>query len=151
MDIPAHGDAQAGAGPPARLLRQLQGDLIESHHIVLADGPRVLLAQDAVELDAVQGGERGRRVGRWVREFFIVVGDEPLGQVGIGARAGGDPRQGELVNEAALHRAVEPLTAAAGLGRVGADVLDTEVGEGAADLGRMGPVDGAAGGGRRPS
>ena len=67
MDIPTHGDAEARAGPPARLLGQLQGDLIESHHIVLADGPRVLLAQDAVELDAVQGNECGGGVGRRVR------------------------------------------------------------------------------------
>jgi hypothetical protein len=56
-----------------------------------------------------------------------------------------DPRQVEFVDEAPLDGPVEPLTAAAGLGRVGADVLDAEVGEGAADLGRMGPVDGAAG------
>ena len=88
MDIPAHGDAEARAGAPARLLGQLQGDLIEGHHIVLADGPRILLAQDAVELDAVQGDEGRRRIGRRVRELLVVVGDEPRRQVGIGARRG---------------------------------------------------------------
>jgi len=135
MDIPTHGDAEARAGPPARLLGQLQGNLIKSHHIVLADGPRVLLAQDAVELDAVQGNECGGGVGRRVRELLVVIGDELFRQVGIGPAAGGDPRQVEFVDEAPLDGPVEPLTAAAGLGRVGADVLDAEVGEGAADLG----------------
>ena len=59
MDIPTHGNAEASAGPPARLLGQLQGDLLEGHHIVLADRPRVLLAQDAVEVHAMQGNECG--------------------------------------------------------------------------------------------
>jgi hypothetical protein len=59
MDIPAHGDAQASAGAPARLLGQLHGDLLEGDHIVLADGARLLRAEDAVKIHPLQGDERG--------------------------------------------------------------------------------------------
>ena len=128
MDIPTHGDAEAGAGPPARLLAQLQSDLSKRHHIVLADRAHLLLAQDAVELDAMQRDERRRGVDRGVRELLVVVGDESFRQIGIGPAASGDPRPVEFVDEAPLDGPVEPLTAAPGLRRVGADVLDAEVG-----------------------
>ena len=130
VDIPAHGDAEAGAGAPARLLGQLERDLLEGDHIVLADRARFLLAQDAVEVYVMQGDERGGGIGWRVRELLVVVREEPLRQVGIGAGAGGDSRQVEFVDEAPLHGAVEAFTAAPGLRRVGADVLDAEVGEG---------------------
>src|SRR5207247_1960152 len=56
-----------------------------------------------------------------------------------------DTRQVELVDEAPLHGAVEALAAAPGLGGVGADVLDAEVLEGAADLGAVRAIDRASG------
>jgi hypothetical protein len=42
------------------------------------------MAQDAVEIDAVQGDEAGRRVQGRVGELRGVVGHEPFGEIGVG-------------------------------------------------------------------
>ena len=63
-----------------------------------------------------------------------------VGQVGVCDEAVGgfdrcDPRQRQFLDEAVLEGAEGALGAAAGLGRIGSDVLDAELMEGAADLG----------------
>jgi hypothetical protein len=63
VEVAANGHAEAGTGPPARLLGQLEGHALEDHDIVLADGALLLLTQDRVEIDAVQRHEGGGRVG----------------------------------------------------------------------------------------
>lgn len=65
-----------------------------------------------------------------MRELGIVVQDELLDEIGVGGGARGDAGEGQLVDQTALDGAVEALTAAARLGRVGADVLDAEALEG---------------------
>ena len=59
-----------------------------------------------------------------------------------------DPGHAELVDEAALERAVQPLDAAPGLGGVARDVLDAQAGEDPADHGEVGAIHPAAGRGR---
>jgi len=127
------------------LLGQLQGDVVQGDDIVFAHGALFLFAEDGVQIHAVQGHEGARGIGGRPRELVIVVGDEPLGQVGIGGGQGGDPREVEFVDEAPLHGPIEALAAAAGLRGIGADVLDTEAVERPADLGAMGAIHGAAG------
>src|SRR5207245_1872200 len=83
----------------------------------------------------VEGDEGGGGVGRRVGELFVVGGDEVFAQIDVGGVGGGEGIQLQLVDDAALQGAVEALAAAAGLGRVGRDVLDAELREGAADLG----------------
>ncbi len=85
MDIPADGHAEPRTRAPARLLRDLQGHLIEGDHVVLAHRALGMLAEDAIEIDAVQGDKGARGVGGRVGELLVVVGDEPLGQVGMAA------------------------------------------------------------------
>jgi len=53
----------------------------------------------------------------------------------------GNPGRAQLVDEAILKRAVEPLAAAARLRRVGGNVLDAQLRQGSADLGEAGLVD----------
>src|SRR5262245_17841332 len=79
VHIATHRNGQARAGASARLLGELQGDLVKSDDVVLADRARFFVAQDAVEIDAVQGPERRRRVGGSVSELVVGVGQEALG------------------------------------------------------------------------
>ena len=145
VDIAPDGDAPAGPAGPAGLLGQLQGEVVQGDHIVFAHGALVLLAEDGVEVHAVQGHEGARGVGGGPRELLVVVGEKALHQVGIGGGERGDAREVQLVDEAPLHRAVEALAAAAGLRGIGPDVLDAEAVEGPADLRAVGAINGAAG------
>src|SRR5262249_60303323 len=63
VEMPADRHAEAGTGPPARLLGQLEGHAVEDHDIVLADGTLLLLTQDRVEIDAVERHEGAGGVG----------------------------------------------------------------------------------------
>jgi hypothetical protein len=76
VHVAPHGHAQSGAGAPARLLAQLQGDVIEDHDIVPSDGALLEVTDDRVELDPVQGHEGRRGIRRRVRELRVVLGDE---------------------------------------------------------------------------
>jgi hypothetical protein len=69
-------------------------------------------------------------------------------QVVVGRRGGRDARPPEIVDDAVLPGAVHALAAAPGLRRVRADVLGSQAGQGAADGGEAGAIDGAAGVGR---
>ena len=145
-EVAAHPDAEPGAAAPPGLLGQLQGQALEAHDIVPADDPLVLLGQDVIEVDGVAEGHEGAgRIGRGAGELGVVVGDEVLAQIGVGRLERGDAGQAELVDEAALQGAIEPLDAAAGLGGVARDVLDAQAGEGPADHGETGAIDRAAG------
>ena len=148
IEMPADGDPSPGPGWPARLLRQLQADGVEAHGVVGGDDPLIFLAQDLVEIDIAERHEGGRRIGGRVAEPRVVVGHEPLAQIGIGGLERGDAGQAQFIDEPVLQRAIEPLAAAAGLGRVGADMLDPQVRERPADVREAGAVDRAPGLGR---
>jgi hypothetical protein len=70
----------------------------------------------------------------------VDLGDEP-----VRFFHGGDPGQLELLDQAVLEGGESALRAAPGLGRVGRDVLDAELGQRPADLGRVVLVDLGAG------
>lgn len=74
VNVAAHGDAQPGAGPPARLLGHLQRQVGQGDDVVLADGPLLELAEDRVEIGAVERHEGAGRVGGRVRELVVVIG-----------------------------------------------------------------------------
>lgn len=63
VEVATDGHAEAGTGPPARLLGHLEAHALDDHDIVLADGTLLLLTQDRVEIDAVERHEGGGRVG----------------------------------------------------------------------------------------
>ena len=91
-----------------------------------------------MERDKGRGG-----VGRRVRELLVVVGDEAFEEIRVGRRHRPDTGQRQLVDEPALHRAVQPLAAPASLGRVGGNVLDAELRPRAPDLRQPRAVDAA--------
>jgi len=134
-------DGQPGAGGPARLLGQLEPDPVEDDGVVLAHRPRLFLAEDRLEIHRAEGHEGAGGFARRVRKGRVVVPNEAIAQIPVGAGDGGDRGDAQLVDEAILERAVEALDAAACLGRVGGDVLDAEPREGAADLGELLTVD----------
>jgi len=51
VEVAAHDDAQAGAGRTPRLLGELEGQALETHHVVLADDARRLFAEELIEID----------------------------------------------------------------------------------------------------
>src|SRR5206468_7669734 len=63
-------------------------------------------------------------------EFGIEAGQELLAQIAMGGGHGGDARQPEFVDETVLPRAVDPLAAAARLGRVAGGCARSRAGRG---------------------
>ena len=124
--VPAHEEAPPGIGRLPGLFADLQADAVEGHGVIGRHRTLFLFAEDLVEIDGAEGHEG---IGRGPREGGVVVGDEALAQVGVGGVDGGDAGEAQFVDEAILQGAVEALAAAAGLGGVGADVLDAEPGE----------------------
>jgi hypothetical protein len=61
------------------------------------------------------------------RELAVVLGHEHVPQVAVRALDGADAVRLELFDQAILQGAVDAFAAAAGLGGVGQDVLDTEL------------------------
>ena len=103
VEMPTDGHAEAGTGPPARLLGQLEGHALEDHDIVLADGALLLLTQDRVEIDAVEGHEGAGGIGGGVRELGVVVRrDTGRGNVRVQRRSrkNQDSREGESPDRA---------------------------------------------------
>jgi hypothetical protein len=147
-EMPTRDDAQAGAGRSAGLFGELEAGAGEGDGVVLADRARFFFAQDLIEVDGAERNERRGRVRRRSREEAVVLGDEVVAQIGVGGVERRDAGAPQLIDETILQRAIEALAAAAGLRRVGADVRDTEPGEGAAEVGEMVALDGAARGGR---
>ena len=69
----------------------------------------------------------------------IDVADESVGRLDVGYAS-----KLELLGQPVLQRLEHPLGAASSLGRIGADMLDSELLERPSDLGRMTPIDLAA-------
>ena len=110
-EMAPHDDPHAGAAAAPRLLRELQGHLLEHDDVVLPHGALLFMAEDAVEVDAVERDESAGGVGRRPRELVVVVGQEALAEVGIGGGHRGDTGPMELVEEPALQGSIEPLAA----------------------------------------
>src|SRR4029453_18063784 len=99
------------------------------------DAARVPTAQAVHEIAGrpLPGG-RGLRRGLGK---VTVVGREVGGQEGLGPRAGLDPAEAELGDEAVLEGGPQAFDATLGLGRVRGDVADPEVPQDLAELGGM--------------
>jgi hypothetical protein len=145
IEMAAHDDARSCARRAPGLFGELQGDALEADDIVVTDDALVLLAQDAVEIDGADRHKGGSGIGGCAREASVVVGNEMLGEIGVGCLGGVDPGVTQFVHEAILQGAVETFAAAAGLWGVRANVLDAERLKRAAELRGLGPIDGAAG------
>src|SRR5437868_6339214 len=78
-------------------------------------------------------------------ELEVVAGHEALRQIPVRTFHGTDPGHLELLDQPVLERAVDAFAAATRLRRVGEDVLDAQLVEGAAYLGAASPVGGLAG------
>lgn len=112
----ADGDAQARAGAAAGLFRDLEGDPIEPHDVILAHGALFFMAENLVEVHRAQRHEGAGGIGRGSGEGFVIRLDEVLAEIRVGGRKRGDACHAEFIDEAVLEGAVEALTAAAGLG-----------------------------------
>ncbi len=132
--MPPDEHPQPGAGPTARLLGELQGHLLEHDDVVLAHRALLLMAEDALQVDALKGDEGAGGVRRRSGELLVVGGDEVRGEVGVGGGERGDAGAVEFVDESALEGPIEALTAPPPLGRIRGDMLDAEVRQGAAHL-----------------
>src|SRR5215470_5218990 len=134
IEMTSHEDVQPGTGAAARLLGELERDALGRDHVVAADDALVFDAENALEVDAARGDKGRGGIRRRTAELGVERREEVLAQVAIGRGDGGDAGDAPLVDEAILQRAIDPLTAAAGSGRVGENVLDAEPREGPAHL-----------------
>ena len=133
-EMPAHDNAEGRAAPPAALLVDLQDHAVEAHGVVAGDDPLLFVTEDLIEIDAADGHKRAGGICRRTAKGGVVVREEALAQILVGGGHRADLGHSELVDEAALQRAVGPLAPAAGLRREPDDVLDAELGQRAADL-----------------
>src|SRR5262249_61682931 len=77
-------DAQPGAGPPAGLLGELQGDPVGRDDVVAAHHPLLLDAQDLVEVGCAEGNEGGGGIGGGPAKLGVEGGQEAVAQVAVG-------------------------------------------------------------------
>ena len=116
------------------------GDLEDApfvaHGVVAGDRALCAATEDVVDLAGVFEGHEGAvfEFGRG-GEAAVVVGQVGVCDEAVGGFDRRDPRQRQFLDEAVLEGAEGALGASAGLGRIGSDVLDAELMEGAADLG----------------
>src|SRR5262249_12085393 len=134
VGMSSYNDMPAGAARPAGWFSQLQVDAVEDHDIVLPHDARLFFAEDLVQVDRPEWDERWRGVGGRARKRGVVRRDELGLQIGVGRLQGVDPRAPQLVDEAILQGAIEPLAPPARLRRIGADVRDAQPGQRAPDV-----------------
>jgi hypothetical protein len=145
--MPANGDAEAGAGAAPGLFGDLQGEAVEDHDVVLADGALLFVTEDVLEVCGAEGDEGAGGVAGGVGELRVVVSDEPIAHVGVGRRDRRDARHAQLVDEPTLQGAVQALAAAARLGGIAGNVFDAEAAQRPPQLRGAREIDLAAGGG----
>jgi hypothetical protein len=122
----AHGHSRAGARSTTRLRPNLQDAAVQADGVVARYHARFFVTQDPVEIRLAQGHEGTRRIARGPREHGVVLRDELIREIPVGRLERGNGGHTELVREPILERAIEPLTAAARLRRIGRDVLDAQ-------------------------
>ena len=130
---------------PVRVLRDLQGRALRPHRIVLGHGPFVCTHRISARGVPTHGMKAVPvSVARTITRA-LCWGLNGFGQIPVGGRDGGDPGQGQLLGQAVLQGAEGALGTAARLGRVGRDVADAELRQGAGDLRQPDLVDPPAG------
>lgn len=98
---------QPGTGAAPGLLGDLQPDTFQDHGVVFGDLTGLLVTEDVLERRPSGGDEGHCSVGRRPGELGIVVGQEALLDVTIGALEGTHARQAQLVDQAILQGAVD--------------------------------------------
>ena len=87
---------------PVRVLRNLQGQALIPHRIVLGHDPLVLHTQNLGEMRADPRDEGGARFGRPHHKPLVMLGEELLGQVPVGRRPLRNPGQGQFFGQSVL-------------------------------------------------
>ncbi len=123
--------------------RDRQHQAFVAHGIVVGDGALLLHAEDVVE-GTGEGHEGGALGFRRHREAGVVAWQVELLEEAVGLGHVGDAGEPELLGQALLQGGEHAFRAPPCLGRVGRDQLDAELGQGAAELGRIVLVDRAA-------
>ena len=140
IEMRMHLDAQAGIAAAARPGLKLEDAAVELHGVIVLDGALVLEGADAVEVSLGRGRPPGRlRVRRGLREAGIVAWEKSV-EDALGLREGTRLGEPELDDEAILQGAKEPLDPSLRLRGVRADPADTELLEGAPNLGGLRPA-----------
>src|SRR5665213_2016782 len=133
---------------PQRARRDLQTERAPFDGVVVADLAGLLDTEDLAPGTGRVGNEAGAGLLGGDGELRVVGGDVGLGEPAVGGLDPGDPGELQFLRQPVLQGAEGALRAAARFGRVGGDMLDAELPEGAADLGWVALVDLAAGRGR---
>jgi hypothetical protein len=106
----------------------------EGDGVIGSDDALVVQAEAAIEIEAArQTAKVACGLGGRPGKALVVVGAEP-GEYGVGVRDGGGLGQTKFADETILASAPDALDAALGLGRVGGDLRDAELLEGASEL-----------------
>ena len=104
--------------------------------VVGADDALVLQAETTSQIEAAgQGAKVTRGIGRRACEALVVVGTE-AGQHNIGLRQRADRGETKFADQTVLASAPGAFDATLGSLRIGGDLLDAELLEGASELGR---------------
>ncbi len=130
---------------PQRAFGDLQFQPVEGDAIVVADLALFLEAEDLGEIDAGDRDESHAFLLGLDGETRIMGGDVDVPDKGVGGLDRGDPGERQLLRQAVLQGLEDAFRTASGLRRIGRDMFDAQMLEGASDLGRTGPIDLAAG------
>jgi hypothetical protein len=117
----------------ARAGSDLQAAPLPAHGVVVAHLAGLLEAEHLAPLLRGDGHEGGAGFFRRHREVGVVRGQVVRAQPFVGGVDLGDPGERQLLGQAVLQRAEEPLRAPARLRRIGGDMLDAELRQRPAD------------------
>ena len=124
-----------------RAFGNLQLEPVEADAIVVADASIFLDAEDLGQIEARDRDEgRALLLGR-NREARVVRRDVGIPDERVGGLDGSDAGQRQLLGQPVLQGLERPLRATARLGRIGRDMLDPQMRQGAADLRRLIAID----------
>ena len=118
-----------------RVGRNLQPAAVPGDGIVGGNGALVLDAQDIAPLGFCDGHKGRSRFGGLDRETGVVAGNVGLLQEAVGGGDVADLRQPEFLGQAVLQGAEHAFRTPARLRRIGRNMLDAELSQGASDLG----------------
>ena len=131
-------DPGAGEGAALDIGQDLQVARPQAHRVVVGDGPPVLEAADGVQIEGARDRTKGRRpLGCRTGEALIVARDVAR-EEGCGPGEVADAGEAELTDQAILEGAPDAFDATLRLRRRSGDPGDTQLPEGAPDLGGIG-------------
>ncbi len=131
-------DAALGEGITPGGRRDLPASVAELHAVIVAHRALMLDGEDAVELIPEVGDESGPLSSRSNRPGAVMERDPGVLQEGIGCLQGGDSGQAQFLGQPALPGFPEAFHASPGLGGVGGDELDADLGQRPFNLGWAG-------------